>query len=168
MSDASIRRMALAPWLRRLTGRSAKERAEAGGGLARQIEALAQDLRYNARVIRRAAPLSIAVVLTLIVGLGMNAVRQLIAVNTDLHATRAELADLAVAADRERLGRELHDLLARTLSLIAVKAELASRLSARSDRGASAELSDVQRLARQAVRDVRHRDEPRRSTRGDA
>jgi len=37
-------------------------------------QALAQDLRYNARVIRRSAPLSIAVVLTLIVGLGLNAV----------------------------------------------------------------------------------------------
>jgi two-component system sensor histidine kinase DesK len=88
-------------------------------------------------------------------GLGMTAVRQLIAANADLYATRAELADLAVTADRERLARELHDLLARTLSLIAVKAELASRLSARGDPGASAELSDVQRLARQAVRDVR-------------
>jgi len=88
-------------------------------------------------------------------GLGMTAVRQLIAANTDLHATRAELADLAVARDRERLGRELHDLLGRTLSLIAVKAELASRLSARGDPAAEAELHDVQRLARQAVRDVR-------------
>jgi two-component system, NarL family, sensor histidine kinase DesK len=88
-------------------------------------------------------------------GLGMNAVRQLIAVNTELHATRAELADLAVAADRERLARELHDLLARTLSLIAVKAELASRLSARDEAAAAEELSDVQRLARRAVRDVR-------------
>jgi two-component system sensor histidine kinase DesK len=88
-------------------------------------------------------------------GLGMTAVRQLITANTDLYATRAELADLAVAADRERMARELHDLLARTLSLIAVKAELASRLSARGDAGASAELADVQRLARQAVRDVR-------------
>jgi two-component system sensor histidine kinase DesK len=88
-------------------------------------------------------------------GLGMHAVRQLIALNTDLHATRAELADLAVAADRERLARELHDLLGRTLSLIAVKAELASRLSAKGDTAAAAELSDVQRLARQAVRDVR-------------
>jgi two-component system sensor histidine kinase DesK len=88
-------------------------------------------------------------------GLGMTAVRQLIATNADLHATRAELADLAVAADRERLARELHDLLARTLSLIAVKAELANRLSARGDSGASAELAEVQRLARQAVRDVR-------------
>jgi two-component system sensor histidine kinase DesK len=88
-------------------------------------------------------------------GLGMHAVRQLIRLNLDLHATRAELANLAVAADRERLARELHDLLARTLSLIAVKAELASRLSAKGDAAAAAELSVVQRLARQAVRDVR-------------
>jgi len=88
-------------------------------------------------------------------GLGMTAVRQLIALNADLHATRAELADLAVAGERDRLARELHDLLGRTLSLIAVKAELASRLSAKGDRSAEAELADVQRLARQAVRDVR-------------
>ena len=88
-------------------------------------------------------------------GLGMHAVRQMIALNADLHTTRAELADLAVAADRERLARELHDLLARTLSLIAVKAELASRLSANGEASATAELRDVQRLARQAVRDVR-------------
>jgi two-component system sensor histidine kinase DesK len=88
-------------------------------------------------------------------GLGMTAVRQLIIVNADLHATRAELAELAVAAERERLARELHDLLGRTLSLIAVKAELASRLSAKDDPSAEVELGDVQRLARQAVRDVR-------------
>jgi two-component system, NarL family, sensor histidine kinase DesK len=97
-----------------------------------------------------------AIVLAVVLaGLGMTAVRQLIAVNVDLHATRAELADLAVAADRERLARELHDLLGQTLSLIAVKAELASRLSARGDPSAETELGDVQRLARQAVRDVR-------------
>ncbi|MGI9149032.1 MAG: sensor histidine kinase [Chloroflexota bacterium] len=88
-------------------------------------------------------------------GLGMVAVRQLIALNVELHATRAELAELAVAGERERLARELHDLLGRTLSLIAVKAELASRLSARGDPSADVELADVQRLARQAVRDVR-------------
>jgi two-component system, NarL family, sensor histidine kinase DesK len=95
-------------------------------------------------------PLSIA-----LAGLGMIAVRQLVALNTDLHATRAALADLAVTGERERLARELHDLLGRTLALIAVKAELASRLSATGDPSAAAELGDVQRLARQAVRDVR-------------
>jgi two-component system sensor histidine kinase DesK len=49
----------------------------------------------------------------------------------------------------------LHDLLGRTLTLIAVKAELASRLMANGYPSAAAELADVQRLARQAVRDVR-------------
>jgi len=88
-------------------------------------------------------------------GLGMTAVRQLITLNADLHATRAELADFAVAGERERLALELHDLLGRTLSLIAVKAELASRLSAKGAPSADAELADVQRLARQAVREVR-------------
>jgi two-component system sensor histidine kinase DesK len=126
--------------------------------------AAAAPLAFEAGFVHPISPLhatdtlgpSHSVLLSIVLaGLGMNAVRQLIAVNTDLHATRADLADLAVAADRERLSRELHDLLARTLSLIAVKAELASRLSARGDPGLSAELSDVQRLARQAVRDVR-------------
>lgn len=39
-----------------------------------ELDVLAQDLRYNARVIRRAGSLSIAVVLTLSVGLGMNSI----------------------------------------------------------------------------------------------
>jgi len=88
-------------------------------------------------------------------GLGMTAVRQLIAVNADLHATKAELAELAVAAERERLARELHDVLGRTLALIAVKAELAGRLSASGDPSAEAEMRDVQQLARDASREVR-------------
>ena len=126
--------------------------------------AAAAPLALEGGVVHPAAPLqpadalgpSHSVLLSIILaGLGMNAVRQLIAANTDLHATRAELADLAVAADRERLARELHDLLARTLSLIAVKAELASRLSAWGDTAAAEELTDIQRLARTAVREVR-------------
>lgn len=88
-------------------------------------------------------------------GLGMTAVRQLITVNVELQTTRAELAELAVSADRERLARELHDVLGRTLSLIAVKAELASRLSASGDSLAEMELRDVQQLAREALREVR-------------
>jgi hypothetical protein len=45
-----------------------------GSGLRRQLDVLAQDLRYNARIIRSEGALSIAVLLTLIVGLGMNSV----------------------------------------------------------------------------------------------
>lgn len=88
-------------------------------------------------------------------GLGMTAVRQLITINADLHATRAELAEVAVVSERERLARELHDILGRTMSLIAVKAELAGRLSATGNPSAETEMRDVQQLARHAVRDVR-------------
>ena len=88
-------------------------------------------------------------------GLGVAAVRQLIIVNVDLHAAKAELAELAVTAERERLARELHDVLGRTLSLIAVKAELAGRLHARGDPAAASEMGDVQGLAREALREVR-------------
>ena len=88
-------------------------------------------------------------------GFGMTAVRQLIAVNMDLQTTRAELAELAVTAERERLAHDLHDLLGRTLSLIAVKAELGGRLSASGDPSAQAEMRDVQQLAREAIREVR-------------
>lgn len=88
-------------------------------------------------------------------GLGMTAVRQLIAVNAELYATKAELAELAVADERERLARELHDVLGRTLSLIAVKAELAGRLSMSGDPSAKMEMHGVQQLAREAIREVR-------------
>lgn len=133
-------------------------------GIALTALAAAAPLALEGGVVHPVGPLQPAdalgpghsVLLSIILaGLGMNAVRQLVAANADLHATRAELADLAVAADRARLARELHDLLARTLSLIAVKAELASRLSAKGDAAATEELADIQRLARQAVRDVR-------------
>jgi two-component system sensor histidine kinase DesK len=134
-------------------------------GIALMALAAAAPLAVDGGLVHPADPLrpagqlgpSHSVLLSIVLaGLGMHAVRQLTAANADLHATRAELAELAVAADRERLGRELHDLLARTLSLIAVKAELASRLSTRGDQATAAEeLADVQQLARQAVRDVR-------------
>ncbi|MBI5363371.1 MAG: sensor histidine kinase [Planctomycetes bacterium] len=88
-------------------------------------------------------------------GLGMTAVRQLVEVNSELHLAKAELAETAVARERDRLARELHDLLGRTFAVIAVKAELASRLSAKGDPSAASELRDVQRLARDAVREVR-------------
>ncbi len=128
--------------------------AAAGVGLTALAAGVSMDVE-GAFVVRTLDP-SHSIALSIgLAGLGMIAVRQLIALNADLHATRGELADLAVAGERERLARELHDLLGRTLALIAVKAELASRLSATGDSSAEAELGDVQRLARQAVRDVR-------------
>ena len=118
----------------------------------RQVHALGSGQAFLLAIaLGPAHSIVLAVVLA---GLGMTAVRQLILVNTELQTTRAELAELAVAADRERLAHELHDLLGRTLSLIAVKAELAVRLSG-SDPAAVAEMRDVQQLARDAVGQVR-------------
>ncbi len=133
-------------------------------GVVLTVLAAAAPLALQGQLVHPAQPVAPAealgashsVLLSIVLAaLGMAAVRQLIALNADLHAASAELADLAVTSERERLSRELHDLLGRTLSLIAVKAELASRLSGKGDPSAEAELADVQRLARQAVRDVR-------------
>jgi two-component system sensor histidine kinase DesK len=75
--------------------------------------------------------------------------------NIELRATREQLAEAAVAAERERIGRDLHDILGHSLTAIAVKAGLARRLLGRDDAGAAVEIADVERLAREALADVR-------------
>jgi two-component system sensor histidine kinase DesK len=79
----------------------------------------------------------------------------LLRANTALREARAELADLAVAEERLRFARDLHDLLGHSLSLIALKAELARRLlPARTD-DAAREIDDIRALTRSALGDVR-------------
>lgn len=76
----------------------------------------------------------------------------------ELRETRDELARAAVAAERVRIGRDLHDILGHSLTAIAVKAGLARRLLGRADgdpSAAVAEIGDVERLAREALSDVR-------------
>jgi two-component system sensor histidine kinase DesK len=75
--------------------------------------------------------------------------------NRELRAAREELARLAVAEERLRIARDLHDLLGHTLSLIALKSELATRLVGSDPRRAQAELADVQQVTRQALTEVR-------------
>ncbi|MFI5271692.1 MAG: sensor histidine kinase [Ktedonobacterales bacterium] len=72
-----------------------------------------------------------------------------------LRAAREELARLAVTEERLRFARDLHDLLGHSLSLIALKSELAGRLVARDPRRAEAEVGDIERVAREALREVR-------------
>jgi len=75
--------------------------------------------------------------------------------NIELRETREELAVAAVAAERERIGRDLHDILGHSLTAIAVKAGLARRLLASDPAAAGTEIGDVERLAREALKDVR-------------
>lgn len=88
--------------------------------------------------------------------LAMTGMFGLIRVNSQLRDAREELAGLAVTAERERIARDLHDVLGHSLTTITVKAGLARRLLERGDaERAAAEVTDVERLGRQALADVR-------------
>jgi two-component system sensor histidine kinase DesK len=72
-----------------------------------------------------------------------------------LLAAQAESEHLAKVAERERIARDLHDLLGHTLSVIVLKSELASRLTASDPARAAEEIRDVERISRDALTQVR-------------
>ena len=82
-------------------------------------------------------------------------VKTLIQRNAQLLEVRRRLADLAVVEERERLARDVHDILGHSLTVVTVKAELAGRLIDHDPRRAAAEIADIEVLARQALADVR-------------
>jgi two-component system sensor histidine kinase DesK len=92
-------------------------------------------------------------------GFAMVIMRRLVVTVRELEAARAEIAALAVseaiATERLRFARDLHDLLGHSLSNISLKSELAGRLVSVDQRRAAAEIADVERVARQALREVR-------------
>ncbi|MDE2053370.1 MAG: sensor histidine kinase [Xanthomonadaceae bacterium] len=75
--------------------------------------------------------------------------------NAELRLSHDEVRRLAASAERERIGRDLHDLLGHTLSMVALKSELAGRLIDRDPRAARREIGDVERVAREALSQVR-------------
>ncbi|MFG3496237.1 sensor histidine kinase [Streptomyces sp. NPDC047928] len=73
-----------------------------------------------------------------------------------LDAARELQGRLAVAEERLRFGRDLHDVLGRNLSVIALKSELAVQLGRRgSVDGAVDQMAEVQRIAQESQREVR-------------
>ncbi|MRV74515.1 sensor histidine kinase [Duganella sp. FT92W] len=66
-----------------------------------------------------------------------------------------EVEHLARIAERERISRDMHDLLGHTLSLITLKAELAARLLERDPAACRNEIRDIETSARQALAEVR-------------
>ncbi len=72
-----------------------------------------------------------------------------------LQRSREEVERMAAVAERERIARDLHDVLGHTLSLIVLKSELASKLADRDPARAAREIRDVEEVARTALREVR-------------
>ncbi|MGH7470029.1 MAG: sensor histidine kinase [Longimicrobiales bacterium] len=72
-----------------------------------------------------------------------------------LQLAQDEVEHLAAVAERERIARDLHDVLGHTLSLIILKSELASKLADREPARAAREIRDVESVARQALQEVR-------------
>ncbi|WP_223807327.1 sensor histidine kinase [Montanilutibacter psychrotolerans] len=73
----------------------------------------------------------------------------------ELKLSHDEVRRLAALAERERIGRDLHDLLGHTLSLVALKSELAGKLLERDPTASRREIDDVTRVAREALSQVR-------------
>ncbi|MCM2390954.1 sensor histidine kinase [Streptomyces albipurpureus] len=72
-----------------------------------------------------------------------------------LREARDVEARLAVAEERLRFGRDLHDVLGRNLAVIALKSELAVQLARRGRAEAVDQMSEVQRIAQESQREVR-------------
>ena len=73
--------------------------------------------------------------MTLIIGVIVNVERASADKDVALKLSHDEVRRLAATAERERIGRDLHDLLGHTLSLITLKLELARKLSERDPPG---------------------------------
>lgn len=75
--------------------------------------------------------------------------------NAALRLSQSEVRQLARVAERERIARDLHDVLGHRLSVIVLKSELAGKLFERDPERARAEIADVERSAREALSEVR-------------
>ncbi|MFI6864503.1 sensor histidine kinase [Streptomyces sp. NPDC050421] len=95
---------------------------------------------------------TVATILTALVVYGLSRLSELVA---EVHRSRAELARLAIAQERLRFARDLHDLLGYSLSAITLKCELTYRLVPKQPERAQEELTEILQTARQALTDVR-------------
>jgi two-component system sensor histidine kinase DesK len=87
--------------------------------------------------------------------LGVFGMKSMVRRNLELIRAHQENARLAVANERNRFSRDLHDILGHSLTVITVKAQLANRLVELDPERARSELADLERLSREALADVR-------------
>jgi two-component system sensor histidine kinase DesK len=90
-----------------------------------------------------------------LVSLAMWAFFGIIRTNHALDDAQAQVATLAAEGERNRIARDLHDLLGHSLTTITVKAALAKRLAEQDPARAAIEIGEVEELARRSLADVR-------------
>jgi two-component system sensor histidine kinase DesK len=102
-------------------------------------------------------PITLAVTVFLmgIVGVGNAFIARQKRADAKLRMAHEEIEQLAAVAERERIARDLHDVLGHTLSVIVLKSELAGRLIERDPQRAAQEIADVEKTARTALSEVR-------------
>ena len=76
-------------------------------------------------------------------------------VNRRLRQANEQIATVSKIAERERIARDMHDVLGHTLSVVVLKSELAGRLFRDDPERAASEIRDVEKLARDALKEVR-------------
>jgi two-component system, NarL family, sensor histidine kinase DesK len=97
----------------------------------------------------------IAIFLLVLIGAGNIFFAEQKRADCKLRLAQEENVALAAVAERERIARDLHDVLGHTLSVIVLKAELAGRLLERDPQRAAQEIADVEKTARTALSEVR-------------
>jgi two-component system sensor histidine kinase DesK len=93
--------------------------------------------------------------MTVALGASMILIRQCAVLIVDLREARADLARLAVDAERLRFARDLHDGLGHSLSVIALQAQVARRLMTSDPAAASASLVEVERVSHESLAALR-------------
>lgn len=94
-------------------------------------------------------------VMSFIIGIIIHAERVSESKDAELQLSHDEIRRLAGLAERERIGRDLHDLLGHTLSLITLKLELSRKLFDRDTNAARREVLEAEKVARHALAEVR-------------
>ncbi len=126
--------------------------------VAYALQLLAMNLVYVAVAAWIGYPSSLWLwvpVMTFVIGTIINVEHASQEKDAALALSQDEVRRLAATAERERIGRDLHDLLGHTLSLITLKLELSRKLFERDPARAKREMEDAERVAREALAQVR-------------
>jgi two-component system sensor histidine kinase DesK len=109
----------------------------------------------QAAITPQVLPVAYTTVSTVLTGLIVYGLSRMSILVEEVHATRVEMARVAVLKERLRFARDLHDLLGYSLSAVTLKSELIRRLVGKNQERALAELEEIRDISRQALADVR-------------